>query len=392
MKKLLSLVFVLGFVSQVLAVDNERRILGAYNKTDKAYDLECYFVSPNKNLLILPVTTSTFINNTITRDFVVKLNSVDTDMRVSFLQKTSGDRKSVGRYNVSLGIENYSGNIENNFSKGMYLENSGSDFDNTYEVNKLYCTFSVARTTPYQLDNSINDLHINVHPHQSYDSFNETTENVQRILDENVGSNIVLIEEKNNNKGQLVDLTRFLETGIVPDLPKSPFSTPIDVPLTTELIISPAGHNRYELTKKNGEINITYTGGFHNYCVWNNARNIIRSLLRSESNTKLSINYKLDSMIVQKSGIIGGLSFKRSQIKNTKLLSNLIKNDPSYMKNYFNNYFQYFTGSFLTGASWGSFTSTFKTMKMNLKSPLGEDSVVINGQGLRDLEIDFNYL
>ncbi len=392
MKIFLSLVFTFSFISQGFAVDNEQRIMNAYEKSDKAYDLECYYFSPVKNLLILPKTTTTYIDKKITRDFDLKLNGQVTDMRVSFIQKENEDKKSVGKYKVSLGDKNFSGNVSDNFYKGFYLQNSGSDFDNKFEVNKLYCTFNIARTTPFKLESSLSDLHINVHPHLSYDYFNETTENVQRILDKNIGKNIVLIEEQDDVKGQLVDLTNFLETGIVPDLPKNPYETPLDIPLTTQLVVSPAGHNRYEFKKMDGEINLTFTGGFHNYCVWNNTRNILRSLFRSESRTKLNINYKLDSMIVQRSGIIGGLSFNWAQVRRTRLLSNLVEKNPSHMKSYFRNYFRFFSGSFLTGSTFGSFTSTFKTLKINYKSPLYEDSVIIEGNGVRNLEVDFNYL
>lgn len=388
----MSLVFALGFISQGYAIDNEQRIMNSYVQTDKAFDLECYYHSPIKNLLVLPTAKSIYRDQKIVRSFNLTLDEKSIDMTVSLLQKSNDDKGIVGKYKASIGDNQYSGSVESNFEKGFYLKNSGTDFDNKFEVEKLYCLFNVARTAPFEFNNSHTDIHINVHPHQIYDNFNETTENVQRMLNENFGKNIMLIEERNNAKGQIVDLSSFLETGIVPDLPKNTFATPIDIPLTTELLISPAGHNRYSFAKKDGEVNITFTGGFHNYCVWNNTRNILRGLFRSESNAKLVINYKLDSLIVQKDGIMSMFSFKRRHVRNTKLLSNIMAADPAYMKNYFKNYFIYFTNGFLNYESWGNFRSTFKTLKVDYKSPLFNDVAIIKGSGTRDLEIDFNYL
>jgi hypothetical protein len=384
----------------LFAIETEK-LQSLYEKTDKSFDLECFYFAPLKNLLITPVNKTTYINKTVVRDFNLKNEGSTTELRVKIFQASqselnTGKYPALAKYEVELNDKVYKGSITDNYFKGFYLNSSFDEQDSSYEVNSLYCRLGLARTLPYEVSPSTSDIHINVHPHSNYDRFNETTKKAQEIIDSNKRKNVILIEEQDDVKGAHVNLNTFLETGVVPELPINIYKSSLKVGPEDELVVSPAGHNRYEFSKKSGELNVLYTGGFHNYCVWNNARNLLTSFFRSESESKVVINYKLDAMIVQRLGVIDQLSFslmmRRTLNKKTRLLANLVNSHPKVMTKYFRNYFNFFSGPFLKKNKMGGFMSSFKTLKIKYNSPLYKNEKIIEGQGTRDLEIEFNYL
>lgn len=383
-----------------MANTNDRlndRLLELYKSTDKSFDLECFYYSPIKDLMITPINQTTMVGKTVVRDFSVRNIDERVDMRVKILQADESEinnpRSSViGSYEVELNNRVYRGNITDNYFKAFYVESSFDELDNEYEIRSLYCRLGLARTQPYELKDTFDNLHVNVHPHTNYDFKRETVDKVQAILDSKERKNVILIEEQDDVKGQHVNLHNFLETGIIPELPISIYKTPLTLSDEDDLVISPAGHNRYEFSKKDGTLDIMYTGGFHNYCVWNNTRNLIRSFFRSESTATLNINYKLDSLIVQRLGVISSLNFGYFMIRKTRLMSNLLANKPKFMKKYFRNYFKFFSGPFINKSTFGTFTSTFKTLTIKYDSPLFKEEKVIQGNGSRDLKINLNYL
>ncbi len=388
--KILVLIF-LAF--NALATDYDQRLDALFKSTDKSFDLECYYYSAKKNLLIEEVNQTVYLNKSLIRDFRITKDNQLFDMRlkVSEHKNENKDKGPIGNYEVTLAGKKFKGTIPKSFYKGFYLINSFSDFDNDFEVNKIYCRVNIAKALPYVFTRTTDRLHINVHPHPTYDWAKETTENVQKIIDSKASKNIILIEEPVDEKGHLVNLKEFLQTGIVPDLPVSKYKSALDIPNDAKLIVSPAGHNRYKFDKKGGELNVLYTGGFHNYCVWNNTRSIISSLFRSNSETTLNLTYKMDSLIVQRVGVIGSLSFNYLMLRKTRLLSKLNVNKPKYMAKYYKKYFKFFSGPFVFGSTYGSFTYAFKTLTINYDNPLYKDSVTYKGAGDRDLTINLKY-
>lgn len=388
MKKIACFIFFSLFVSVAFSQTQEQRIAQAYYLTDSNFDIDCYAFKPSKNIQVYAKNKTRFTLNKLERDFSVHNNGSSTDILVSLSQHIEQE----AQYTIKLeNGEEYSGEIESNFKKGFYLNPSQTTTVKTFELDKLYCKINFAESKKIEITDSKNKYHINVHPHSNYDIYSETIASTQKVYEDKSFQSILLLEEKINGKGNLVDLSIFLDTGIIPNLPLNNFSTDIKVPSDSLITVSAAGHNRYNFINNNELVEITYTGGNHNYCIWNNTRNLITSLFRSESTVQLVINYYTDSIVAQRSGIIKGLSFKRKAMKKTRLLRNIFNNDLKTAVKYINNYSNYFENSFIKSSG---FNAHYKTLTINTSSikPAISRSIVLKGSGSRDLVINLNYL
>lgn len=365
------------------------RILNTYQATDKLYDIDCYIFKPTRNIQITATNKTLYSKNKLERDFTAKNKGQALPFNVSIQPH---DEKEA-EYFVDFGEMGFQrGVIDSNFKKGFYLDpNLTNSSLKLFELNKLYCKINFAESSKMNINNSTGKYHINVHPHSNYDLYDETIISTQNMHDNLDYKSTLLLEEEIDGKGNLVDLSAFLSTGIIPKLPLLVYTTKINIPKTTNLIVSAAGHNRYEFNSSLETVEINYTGGNHNYCIWNNTRKLLTGLLRSESNTQLVINYHTNAIVAQKSGIISGLSFKRSAMKGTRLLRKIFDNDLKTANNYINNYFNYFTTSFITR---NGFDGHYKTMTIQTlsKLPFVNKKLVLKGRGERHLKIFLNYL
>lgn len=370
------------------ANEQDSRIENAYRQNDKTFDIDCYYFNSKTELLLLPQSKTKFENNRLTRNY--KLLTSKNELKVNI--EIAPSQTVEGQYRVEF--ENghtYLGEIKKNFEKGFYLKSDSSqEFDRSFEISQFYCKVNFAYAQPVVLNEKNNKIHLNVHPHDNYDFYGETLSTAQVLLDDKEYKSYVLLEEKVNGKGNFVDLSNFLRDGEITDLGFNAFYTQLKIPSSSELVIAPAGYNRFEF-EGNTEIDITYTGGYHNYCIWNSTRSVITGLFRSNSSSKLNITYLLDGVVAYRKGIIPGLSFKRGAMQNTRLLRNIIKNDLVGSTAYFKNYFDYFTGTFIDNSSFGGFEGMFKTLKVNYNSPGFTGSKTLLGSGNRNLEINFNY-
>jgi hypothetical protein len=373
----------------VLAQDSsqESRILKTYQITDKLYDIDCYVFKPIKNILVNPLNKTRYFSKKLERDFNIDFNNQSINISVSL----SAHPKSEAQYEVVTSTgESFVGVIDTNFKKGFYLEPKISNATiNKFELNRLYCKVNFAESTKTIIDDSSKRLHINVHPHSNYDVFSETvkySENLHRKF-----KSILLLEEDIDGKGNLVDLSSFLETGISSELPISLYSTLLKIPETTELIVSAAGHNRYQFSSNLENIEINYTGGNHNYCIWNNTRKLLTAWLRSYNSSSLTVNYHTKGIVAQRVGIIGGLSFKRKSMKSTRLLRSIFDNDLKTAGKYIVNYNNYFTSSFINR---NGLSAHYKTLTISTIStvPFVKKEIILKGNGARDLKLSFNYL
>jgi len=385
----LSLSFLISNLTFAQISSQKVRIQSVYQATDKLYDIDCYIFKPSKNIQISGINKTQYNKKQLERDFIAKYTSQTLAFNVSIQNHPDQEAEYVINFG-DRGI--HKGVIDTNFKKGFYLDpNIKNPTLKLFEMNKLYCKINFAESSKMIINNSTQKYHINVHPHSNYDLFDETLTTTQRMHNDSTYKSTLLLEEEIDGKGNLVDLSDFLETGNIPSLPLLVYSTNINIPKTTNLVVSAAGHNRYEFISSLEEIEINYTGGNHNYCIWNNTRKLITGLMRSESKSTLIINYHTKAIVAQRSGIIGGLSFKRKAMKDTRLLRNIFDNDLKTASNYINNYFNYFTNSFI---SRGGFSGHYKTMTIQTSSklPFINKRVILKGRGERHLKIFLNYL
>jgi hypothetical protein len=347
-----------------------------YLLTDKNFDIDCRYAF-NKNFKLLTPTSETVKGETfIQRDFKVETDSKTASM--SFILKSVGDKHS---YTILFDQKHRS---ESKLAKREFYIAPVNDvhFSREFETSQIVCSVNFAYAYPFVLNDG--DYHINVHPHKIYDWQSLLKTKIENYFSNNLFQSLILLET-GNYRGNLVNISDFLNN-IDYRLPQVDYASDLDKIPEIPLIVSPAGHNRYDFQASN-ELNITFTGGNHNYCIWNNTREVLESFMRSKSNAKVTIYYDSNSIIAQAKGIEGfRFNFPRSDIKQSNLLKNLLANSKNAL-NYHSHYHRYFKDSFFR-----EFMGMFKSIRLNYRAAGFNQTNVIQGQGNRELEISLVYL
>ena len=256
-------------------------------------------------------------------------------------------------------------------------------FDSFYQkfnLSQLTCYVEFAQAKDIALDEN---QHISVHPHTRYDYRGLLTEKIENISSLNK-TNIVLLED-GNFKENLVDLYKFLITGKI-NLPINDYGEILsNLPDDTQLVVSPAGHNRYAFTSDN-PVSISYSGGNHNYCIWNNTRKVLSALLESNYSPNLTINYLADSTVLQcGKGIIRGLGISCRSLRAGNLLADFLNTSGS--QDYHVSYFQYFVSNTIP-----FYQHRYKEVHFNYQSRGFSKRVILKGSGSRILTVNIKYL
>lgn len=251
------------------------------------------------------------------------------------------------------------------------------------ETHKIFCSVNFAKAEPYVLQNG--DYHFNVHPHTIYDWQAKLKNPIETYLNNPSFKSIVLLES-GNDRGNLVDINRFLN-GEAAKLPVSTLKSDlVNVPAETPLIVSPAGNNRYQMNA-DSELNITFSGGNHNYCIWNSTRQVLIGLMNSKSEAKINFIYDTKAIVAQQRGMEGlSINFARQSVNKSNLLFDLLSN-PSVQSSYHFSYLIFFRNFFAQ-----EYSGMYRTFKVNYDAPGYKESFTMNGQGTRDLEVNFQYL
>lgn len=376
--KSLNLFFSLALLmpTAVSAQTFAERAQKTYLETDKTFDIDCNY-SYNKTFkLITPVSQTTKGANTISRDFLIETDSKKIPMRF-VLERTP---KSI-EYVVTLNNSHVSrGRVQ---KREFYIAPvADRSFSQEFEANQIYCEVNFAYAEPYSLQDG--DYHFSVHPHKIYDWQSKLKKPIEAYLNDPSYKSIILLET-GNYRGNLVNIHSFLD-GIDYKLPETKYDSDLeDVPLEIPLIVSPAGNNRFIIDAKK-ELNITFTGGNHNYCIWNGARHVLEGLFRSHNNPKVNFIYDTKAIVAQTRGIEGlRLNFSRSDVNKSNLLVDLL-DDKNTQSSYHFVYLSYFK-NFMAR----EFSGMYRTYKIKYDAPGFSTEETIQGNGLKDIEVTFNY-
>lgn len=347
-----------------------------YRNTDQNFDLDCYYSYNKTWKLISPRGETVRGTNTLTRSFEVDSGSrvVTMDFTLKIQDKSVVyEALFEGQYLSTAKLK----------TRDFYLAPvSDANFLKEFELNKLMCSVNFAYAKPYALYDG--DYHINVHPHTVYDWQNKLKEPVERYLNDPAYQSILLLEA-GNSRGTLVNILDFF-AGIAPKLPVPNYpSTLENVPMEVPLIVSPAGNSRYDILAER-EINVTFTGGNHNYCIWNVARHISENLLNSRSSAVVNFRYDMSAIVAQQRGVERtGINFPRSSVNRSNLLRDLLA-DTSIQQTYHRNYLYYFS-------TWlaDEYIGMYKTYTVDYEGPGYKEVRTYKGNGTRDLKITFRY-
>lgn len=370
------LLFSFSIFCEAQAGDFSSLMKEAYLLTDKNFDVDCRYAFNKTFKLITPISETKKGGDYIQRDFKVETDSKSSSM--SFILKSIEGKNT---YTVLFDQRHRS---ESKLSKREFYLAPVNDinFAREFETSQIVCSVNFAYAYPFTLNDG--DYHINVHPHKIYDWQSLLKTKIENYLGNNQYQSLILLET-GNYRGNLVNISDFFNN-IDYRLPQVEYASELDQVPEIPLIVSPAGHNRYDFKAAN-ELNITFTGGNHNYCIWNNTREVLEAFMRSKSNAKLTIFYDTNSIIAQAKGMEGfSFNFPRRDINRSNLLKNLLANSNSAL-NYHSSYHRYFKNSFFK-----EFTGMFKTINLTYQAEGYTQTNIIQGQGSRELEISLVYL
>lgn len=376
--RLLIICILLASIQTCFAQDVSARITKTYLDTDKTFDIDCRYSFNKTYKLLVPVADTIKGKDFIRRDFTIE--SEHKTAKMSFvLQKSDRDYEYVIRFNdkhIS----------KSKLSKREFYISPVDDiqFANEFETRQIFCYVNFANSAPQVVNDG--DLHINVHPHKIYDWQSLLKKPAEEYFSNPRYESLILLES-GNYRGNLVNIDNFL-AGVNPNLPQNNYGGTdlTDVPLEVPMIVAPAGRSRY-IMNATSELNVTFTGGNHNYCIWNNTRFIIEALLKSKSEAKLNIYYDTKATVAQIKGIEGlALNFPKRDINKSNLLYNLLKND-QVREGYHRNYHYWFRQQFFK-----EFLGMFKTVKFTYTAEGFVKEDIIQGAGQRDLEVNLIYL
>lgn len=368
--------------------DINERITKTFNDSFLNKDLKCYYFQPKVKALINPVSETLYSNKSLSRNF--KLDHLNDSIDLSFKLYNQGSQT---RYQIVFnGNLKYEGFLDKgNFYKLMEFGDDGFFVSNlTYqsgdlalaeqhELGKVKCNLEIAKSKAITLKS---EQHINVHPHSRYDYLSLLAAPVTQYFSKM--DSYVLIDAA-NRQGAYIDYNKFLNTGEYTTAFEI-FDTQMQIPANIPMLISPAGYNDF-VFESDEEVNIFFTGGNHNYCIWNNTRNIFWGLFYSDKAPILNINYDTKAMVVQRSGIIPGISFKKKHTRGSNVLSDIFKRNPGVSDGYHRSYNSYFQKDFFL-----RFKGAFKTLTYSYEAEGFIVNEVIQGQGDRELTINLRYL
>lgn len=284
MKKLFCTLVILFSIS-TFAQTQEQRVKQTYFDNDKNYELSCYYISPKDFKLIIATTKTIRQYGELKRNFKIRANGKIIDLEFKLTKSKRREGKYSFTFNhdlqISGDIKKKSALIYSNGKNSFYIptkkiEKRNRNFVYQNEINKISCKVNFAMEKKLKITDSDNELHINVHPLDKYDRSKLTLNKVENYYGNSSYKSYVLLEE-GNFKGNLVDLSDFLDMKEY-KLVKNEYPMSVLIPASVELKVSPAGHNRYDFRALN-DIEITYTGGNHNYCMWNNTREVLMSYM-----------------------------------------------------------------------------------------------------------------
>ncbi len=349
----------------------------AYLATDKNFDLECYYSYNKKWGLVTPVTLTRKNESSLSRIF-----EIDNGIRkVNFeftVRVDGGQSLYEGRFDGGVTI---AGKLK---ARDFYLPVlSDRGFQDEFETNKIRCSANFAYALPLVLEDG--DYHISVHPHAIYDWQNKLKEPIERYLADSSYSSVILLEA-GNLRGNQVNIFNFFagkESNLV--MPNFPSSL-VNVPQWIPLIVSPAGNSRYEILAEK-EINVIYTGGNHNYCIWNSARHILENLLNSRSSAVVNFRYDMAAIVAQPRGVERtGINFPKTAVNKSNLLRDILVHPSVDEATYHKNYLYYF-------ADWlaDEYVGMYRTYTVDYEADGFKKTVTFQGKGTRDLKVTFRY-
>lgn len=375
--QLFSLVICTTLAQVAYAQDFPQRVRDAYAQTDKAFDLDCSYSRNQSFKLITPVSQTVRSRNQLSREFILEgqTKKVPMTFHLNRVGRSFEYKIVIDRVHESSGTL-----VKREFAIAPIANGSMA---REFETASITCSVNLATAPAQELTDG--DYHFSVHPHTIYDWQAKLKAPVESYLADPGFKSIILLET-GMGRGNLVDLNRFMDGSEI-SLPASQLKSDlVNVPKAVPLIVSPAGNNRFKINATS-ELNITFSGGNHNYCIWNSTRHVLIGLMNSRSAARVNFIYDTRAIVAQQRGMEGlVLNFSKQAIAKSNLLADLLSNT-GLQENYHFSYLIFFRNLFAQ-----EYSGMYRTFKVNYEAPGYRESFTMHGDGLKDLEVNFNYL
>jgi hypothetical protein len=359
------------------AQDFAARVKESYLETDKNFDLDCHYSKNDTYKLITPNSETIKSADKLTRTFIVENDQRSVPMTFTLA-------RSQGRISYTVVLDKVHTSTERYKSKEFFIQSvADRRFDKDFETSKIFCSINFAYARPFTLEDG--DYHFSVHPHTIYDWQSKLKTVTESYLNNPEYKSIILLET-GNGRGNLVDVGTFFDER-VQALPANNTKTElVNVPGTIPLIVSPSGNNRFEIGAQK-QISITFSGGNHNYCIWNSTRQVLIGLMNSKSEANVNFIYDTRAIVAQPKGMEGlSLNFARGDVDRSNLLADLLSKT-SIQAGYHFSYLVFFRNLFAH-----EYSGMYRSFKVNYEAPGYKETFIMQGSGVRDLTVDFTYL
>lgn len=359
------------------AGDFASRMKEAYLATDKNFEIDCFYSYNKTWKLVTPVGLTRKTSETLSRVFEVDSGNRKTSL-VFMLKQENGKLVYEALFG---GVHRSSGRLRGrDFIPAAIAD---TNFSTEFELSRLRCAVNLADAKAYPLYDG--DHHISVHPHDVYDWQKRLKIPVETYLNDPSFTSVILLEA-GNLRGHKINLLDFFADK-TPELPVPQYPTSLtNVPDSIPLIVSPAGNSRY-LIRAWDEINVTYTGGNHNYCIWNSARHILEDLLNSRMNPRVNFRYDTAAIVAQPRGVERtGINFPKAATNRSNLLRDLLADTAVDAATYHKNYLYYFS-NYLAN----EYVGMYRTYTVDYAAPGFKETRTFQGKGTRDIVVTFRY-
>jgi hypothetical protein len=359
------------------AQDFAARVKESYLETDKNFDLDCNYSKNDTYKLITPISETIKSTEKLTRTFIVENEQRSVTMAFTLA-------RSQGKISYTIILDKVHTSTGKLKSKEFFIQSvADRSFDKEFETSKIFCTVSFAYAHPFTLVDG--NYNLSVHPHTIYD-WQSKIKTVTEAYLNHPGYQSIILLETGNGRGNLVDVGTFFD-GRVPVLPTNDYNSElVNVPEATSLIVSPSGNNRFEVGAKK-EISITFSGGNHNYCIWNSTRQVLIGLMNSKSEAHVNLIYDTRAIVAQAKGMEGlSLNFARGDVDRSNLLADLLSKT-SVQSGYHFSYLIFFRNLFAQ-----EYSGMYRSFKVNYEAPGYKETFIMQGSGMRNLSVDFTYL
>ena len=209
-------------------------------------------------------------------------------------------------------------------------------------------------------------VHINMHPHTSYDRNGVTKESAQRLVDDSSYESVVLLETP-----------RMKKWGV------NVYEIKTKINEETKLYTAPGGNGNFQI--RQDDLNVTYTGGYVNFCIASNSKSLLADFLQQSRGGKLTITFDAQGLMGQQRP---WGDYDEISLKYISYLKDLFDNSPKEGEKFKNGQIKFYKKRFTRN----EIKPLFSTVKFSFVSNGVNHTEILKGTGDKNFEFEIKYI